>query len=81
MALVASAPVLRTEQALAEDDYIDDADALRTAPDRCRGGWHGQGSVHPGQVPMKTREATGSSRPGIAGQGLGLLGLDLATGR
>ena len=66
MTLVASA--------LAGGDCIDDADVLRTGGDGLHPGRHGQGAIHPGdlpaQLPVGPRPSTRPGEPRVAGPGL-----------
>ena len=66
MTLVASA--------LAGGDCIDDADVLRTGGTGLHPGRHGQGAIHPGnlpaQLPLGPRPPTGPGEPGAAVPGL-----------
>ena len=66
MTLVASA--------MAGGDCIDDADVLRTGGDGLHPGRHGQGAIHPGdlpaQLPVGPRPSTRPGEPGVAGPGL-----------
>ncbi len=67
--------------ALAGGDCIDDADVLR-AGGTARAGVHGQGAIHPGdvpaQLPVGARPPAEPGEPGVAGPGLGCWG---GTGR
>ena len=66
MTLVASA--------LAGGDCIDDADVLRTGGDGLHPGRHGEGAIHPGQLPAQLpvgpRPSTRPGEPRVAGPGL-----------
>ena len=66
MTLVASA--------LAGGNCIDDADVLRTGGNRPHPGRHGQGAIHPGnlpaQFPVGPGPPTGPGESGVAGPGL-----------
>ena len=56
--------------ALAGGDCIDDADVLRTGGQSPDPGRHGQGAIHPGdvpaQLPVEPRPPAGSGEPGAA---------------
>ena len=64
--------------ALAGGDCIDDADVLRTGGTACTLGRHGQGAIHPGdlpaQLPVGACPSTRPREPPVVGAGLGRWG-------